>query len=186
MLIKLGDSQFDKILAHHKNPDAFPLTEVEKRQKDRWSEAFKLLLNHFSKREIVDLWVKEKGLSEAQAYADIKNAQSLYGNVLKADKEADRAIWIAWVQDYLKRCKQKGDRKNEGKALDLLAKYAGFANEDNPLFNPKKLENVEIQFVLDKEYLDLLKKIMAGGVANFNLDEPLDVEFEEITNARPD
>ena len=180
MLITLGDTPFDKILAHHKHPEEFPLTDKEADQLARWSEIFTLLLNHFSKAEIVLRWQKEKGLSASQAYADIRNSESLFGNVLKADKEGARALWIAWTQDFLKRCKQKGDRNNEAKALLLMAKYSGFDNDEDPKFNPAKLENVPLGFELAAPFIKILENMADQGVHDFNKLDISTVEFEVV------
>lgn len=186
MLVKRGDSTFDRVVAHHRNPEDFPLTAKEQEQLDRWNEVFVLLLNHWTPFEVVEK-LKRQGISRSQAYLDIKNAKSLFGDVLKAEKEADRALWIQWVKEYLKRSKQNGDSKAEGKALELLAKYAGWSHEEDANFNPEKLENVEIRFDLPKKYLKILEGMGDKGVDDFNSLDVTDVEYEDINdNAGPE
>lgn len=184
MIIKRDDTTFDRILANHKNPDAFPLTKNEQEQLDRWEEAFTLMLNHWSKPKIVQRLIKEHGIRSSQAYADIRNAEMLFGNVLKADAEGYRAKWLLWAEDYLMRCKQKNDRSNEAKALLLIGKYAQLDKEEDPRFNPAKLENPDILFDLDKTDLAALKQHTntgKGGVDDLNLTGPIEyVEFEEL------
>lgn len=184
MIIKRDDTTFDRILANHKNPEAFPLTVLEQEQLDRWHEAFTLMLNHWSKPKIVERWAKEKGIKSSQAYADIRNAESLFGNVLKADAEGYRIKWLLWAEDYLMRCKQKGDRNNEAKALLLIGKYAQLDVVDDQEFNAAKLENPDIRFDVDKKDLQVLKQHTnngKGGVDDLNLTGPIeDIEFEEI------
>lgn len=180
MLIKRGDTTFDKILAHYINPELFPLSETNTDMLNRWNEVFALKLNHFSSQQIVNKWVKEKELSQAQAYLDIKNSEKLFGNVLKADTEGSRAIWLEYTRDSLKRCIQKGDRSNELKALKLLAEYGGFANEDNPEFNPEKFENMEIHVNVNKEVQQRLLEMLSGGSVDLNHLNVTDIEFEEL------
>jgi hypothetical protein len=180
MLIKRGDSTFDKILAHYINPEHFPLSETNTDILNRLNEVFALRLNHFSPRQIVNKWEKEKGISPAQAYLDIRNSEKLFGNILKADKEGSRAIWLEHVRDSLKRCIQKGDRSNELKALKLLAEYGALANEDNPDFNPEKFENMEIHVNVNKDVQARLLEMLSGGSVDLNSLNVTDIDFEEL------
>lgn len=180
MLIKRGDTTFDKILAHYINPEHFPLSETNTVILLRLNEVFALRLNHFSTQQILNKFVKEKGLSQAQVYADIRNSEKLFGSVLKADAEGSRAIWLEYTRDYLKRCKQKGDLNNEGKALKMLADYGGLANEDNPNFNPEKFENMEIHVNVDKQVQAKLLEMLSGGSVDMNNLNVTDIDFEEL------
>lgn len=186
MLIKRGDTTFDKILAHYINPEHFPLSETNTEILNRLNEVFVLRLNHFSSQQIVNKWAKEKGLSQAQAYLDIRNSEKLFGSVLKADAEGSRAVWLEYTRDYLKRCKQKGDLNNEGKALKLLAEYGGLANEDNPEFNPEKFENMEIHINVNKEVQERLLQMLTGGSVDLNNLNVTDIDFEELKSEEED
>lgn len=179
MLIKRGDTTFDKILAHYINPEHFPLSETNTDLLNRYNEVFALRLNHFSSQQIITKW-KAKGLSQAQAYLDIRNSEKLFGSVLKADAEGSRAIWLEYTRDYLKRCKQKGDLANEGKALKMLADYGGLANEDNPNYNPEKFENMEIHVNVDKQVQAKLLEMLSGGSVDLNNLNVTDIDFEEL------
>jgi hypothetical protein len=186
MLIKRGDSTFDKILAHYIDPEHFPLSETNTDILNRLNEVFALRLNHFSSQQIVNKWVNEKGISQAQAYIDIRNSEKLFGNVLKADVEGLRTVWLEHTRDYLKRCIQKGDRGNEGKALKMMADYGGFAHEDNPEFNPEKFENMEIHVNVDKQVQAKLLEMLATGSADFNNLDVTDIQHEEIKTDEED
>jgi hypothetical protein len=182
MLIKVGDSTYDKILAHYINPEHYTLSPTNTEILNRYNEVFTLRLAHFSSQQIVNKLVKDRGISQAQAYLDIRNSGRLFGNVMKADTEGSRALWIEYLMDFLKRCKQKGDRNNESKALKLLAEYGGLAHEDNPEFNPEKLENKEIRIMLPKQMLDVLKDVVGKGVVDFNNLDVTDINFDELEN----
>jgi hypothetical protein len=180
MLIKRGDSTFDKILAHYINPEHFPLSETNTDILNRLNEVFALRLNHFSSQQIVNKWVKEKGISQAQAYLDIRNSEKLFGNVMKADVEGSRALFLEYVRDSLKRCIQKGDRSNEQKALKLLGEFGGLKNEDNPEFNPEKFENMEIHVNVNKDVQARLLEMLSTGSVDLNNLNVTDIDFEEI------
>jgi len=186
MMIKRGDTTFDKILAHYINPEHFPLSETNTAILLRLNEVFALRLNHFSTQQILNKFEKEKGLSHAQIYLDIRNSEKLFGNVLKADAEGSRAIWLEYTRDYLKRCKQKGDLNNEGKALKMLADYGGLANEDNPNFNPEKFENMEIHVNVDKQVQAKLLEMLSSGSVDLNNLNVTDIDFEELKTDEDD
>ena len=86
---------------------------------------------------------------------------------------------VEWTKDYLKRSRQSGDKKSEGKALDLLAKYGGLADELME-FNPEKLENKEIKIVMDPKLQKMLFEMVSKGVADFNSLNVTDVSFEDV------
>lgn len=178
-IINRDDSTFDRILANFKNPEAFPLTEKEQEQLDRWHEAFTLMLNHWPKQKIVERWGKEKSIKPAQAYADIRNAEIIFGNVIKADREGYRAKWLLWAEDYLLRCKQKGDRTNEAKALLLLGKYAELDKQDDKLDTTALTDKIEFTISEDK-LKKALEKFAKGGTRNFNNLNVIDIDAEEV------
>ncbi|WP_035691066.1 hypothetical protein [Flavobacterium sp. F52] len=186
MLIKRGDSTLDKIIAYYINPEHFPLSETNADILLRLNEVFALRLNHFSTQQILNKFVKEKGLSQAQVYIDIRNSEKLFGNVMKADAEGSRVIWLEYCRDFLKRCIQEGDRSNEAKAIKMLAEYGGLANEENPNFNPEKFENMEIHVNVDKQVQSKLLEMLSGGSADFNNLNVTDIDYEELKTDEDD
>lgn len=181
MLIKRNDSTFDKIQAFYIDPENYPLSPSLEEIRKRWIYVMSLSLRAYPKFKIANMLEKDFGLSQAQAYIDIRNAENVFGNISKTESEAFKIMWTEWTKDLLKRAIQRKDLKAEAKALDLLAKYSDL-NQDPEGFNPEKLANVEIQFNIPKEYLPFLKQQVTQGVDDFNLTEPLDIEHEDITN----
>lgn len=183
MLIKRDDSTFDKIQAFYIDPENYPLTEAVEEIRQRWIYVMSLTLRAYPKFKIANMLVQDFGLSQAQAYIDIRNAENVFGNISKTESEAFKVMWTEWTKDLLKRAIQRKDLKAESKALDLLAKYS-VLNQDPEGFNPAKLENVEIQFKIPKAYLPFLKQQVSQGVDDFNLAEPLDIDHEDVTNEK--
>ena len=180
MMVKVGDSTFDKIQAFYINPGVFELSPSVEEIRLRWVWVTNLLLKGFPKYKIANTLVQDHGLSQAQAYIDIRNSESLFGDIYKTSKEVEKAMWKEWVRDYLKRAKLNKDLKAEGKALDLFAKYGDFTEEDL-LFNPEKLENKEIAVSLDPKLLKFLQNMVSGGVADFNDLDVTDIDYEDAT-----
>lgn len=183
MLIKRGDSTFDKIQAFYVDPEHYPLSEKLEEIRKRWIYVMSLQLRAYPKFKIANMLEKDFGLSQPQAYIDIRNAENVFGNITKTESEAFKVMWVEWTKDLLKRAIQKKDLKAEAKALDMLAKYSDL-NQDPAEFNPEKLENVEISFKIPKAYLPFLKQHQNQGVDDFNLTEPLDIDYEDITDEK--
>jgi hypothetical protein len=187
MLIKMGDSPFDTIMANHQDPVNFPLSPALQEQADRWFECFTLMLNHRSKPWIVQHWKNKKNLSQAIAYSDIRNAEALYGNVFTASREGNTAKVTLWLEQSLERCIQKGDEMGAQRAIAMMIKAFGLDKEDkNKETNPEKLTNAKIEMMLTQAEIELFRQMsISGQRSNFNLDKPIDVDFEELNDAAP-
>lgn len=178
--IQKGDTTLEKIMAHHIDPVRFPLSPKLEEIRKRWAEVLTLSFNYYSPQQIVNKLMEDHDISLAQAYLDVKNAQTLYGNVMETDKKGKQAILYEYAHKYYQRSIQAKDLKAQAKALELMAKFGGLDEVELADFNPEKLENVEIKFAIQKEFLALLKQQPTAGVADFNRTEPIDVEFEDI------
>jgi hypothetical protein len=138
------------------------------------------MLKVYPKWKIANMLEKDYGISQSQAYIDIRNAENIFGSVIKTDNEAFKAMWVEWTKDLLKRARQSNDKKTEAKALDLLAKYGGLA-DDVLEFNPDNLENKEIQIVIDVKVLAVLKDMVETGTVDFNKLNVTDIDFKDIS-----
>ena len=176
-----GDSTFDIIMAHHIDPIKYPLTDKQEEIRARWAEVFALRLNYFSRIQVANKLVEDRGISMAQAYIDIKNSEHLYGNVLKADKEGNRAVLFEYAHKFYQRAIQQKDLKAQAKGLELLAEFGGIRDTENLEFNPEKLENKELHLVIPKEQLEALKQLVSNGVVDFNKLNVTDVNYQDVT-----
>lgn len=179
MMLKVGDSTFDKIQAYYIDPELYPLSETNENIRQRWVMVVNLMLKTYSKFKIANMLVSDFGICHSQAYNDIRNAENMFGKIEQSENEAYKAMWLEWTKDFLKRSRQNKDRKAEGKALDLLAKY-GNLDAEQLEFNPEKLLNKKIEIVLPKNTMEALKKIVSGGVVDFNSLNATDIEFEDV------
>ena len=178
--IQKGDTTLEKIMAHHIDPMRFPLSPKLEEIRKRWVEVLTLSFNYYSPQQIVNKLMEDHGVSLAQAYLDVKNAQILYGNVMESDKKGKQAILYEYAHKYYQRAIQAKDLKAQAKALELMAKFGGLDEVDLADFNPEKLENVEIKFAIPKELYKYLKMGEHEGVDDSNLSAPIDIEFENV------
>lgn len=183
MLTKIGDTTFDKIQAFYVNPDKYELSETNEKIRKRWIMVVTLMLKAYPKFKIANMLERDFGMSQAQAYIDIKNAENIFGDIYKTSKDVEKLMWKEWVLDFKKRARKNGDLKAESKALDLYAKYGDF-EQDDLIFNPEKLQKTEIQIKLPKKLEKFLENYITSGVADFNSLNVTDIEFEDLTDAK--
>lgn len=181
MMLKVGDSTFDKIQAFYVNPEQYELSDACEAIRQRWVMVVNLMLRGFPKYKIANMLQKDFGLSHAQSYIDINNAGSLFGDIHQTSKEVEKAMWREWCREYIQRVRRKGDLKLEAKALDMYAKYGDFAAEELS-FDPEKLAKVEIQTTVDPKLLEIFKTMISKGVIDFNKVDVTEIDFEDATD----
>ena len=177
--IKTGDSSFDKIYAYYKDSTKYPLTTKQTELKDRWLAAFTLRQNFHSREQASNVLMEKYDISRAQAYRDLKNAERLFGNVMKADRDGSLAILLEYSHKYLLMAVKAKDLKAIGKALELMGKYAEVDKENGNNFNPEKLENKQVKMSVDKRVSNALLGYLSQGTLDLN-NLSIDAEFEEL------
>lgn len=183
MLVKVGDSTFDKIQAYYVNPEKYELSETCEAIRQRWVLVVNLLLRGFPRYKIANMLEKDFGLSQAQAYLDINNAGNLFGDIHQTSKEVEKAMWREWCRDFIQRAKRRGDMKAEAKGLDMYAKYGDFGAEELS-FDPEKLEKKDIEITVDPKLITMLKNMIAKGVVDFNSLDVTDIDFDSDDTAK--
>jgi hypothetical protein len=180
LLINTGDTSFDKIWAHYKDPSKYKLTEKQTQLKERWLAAFTLRQNFHSRQQAANIMMEKYDVSRAQAFIDLRNAERLFGNVMKADRQGSLAILREYAHKmYLMAVKAK-DLKAIGKSLELLGKYSEIDKDNSLTFNPEKLENKQIKLVIKKSTEELIINHLTKGSLDFN--KIVDGEAEVLEN----
>lgn len=178
--IQTGDTTFDKIWAHFLDETTYKLTEKQTELKERWLAAWTLRLNFHSTEQAINVHMQKYGVSRAQAFRDINNAERLFGNLMKTDRAGKLAIWAEYCHKYFQQAIKAKDLKAQGKALELLGKAYEIDRSDIAQFNPEKLENKPIKLSVPKAAVDLIIENLAKGVIDFN--KVIDAEAEEVEN----
>ncbi|WP_340074533.1 hypothetical protein [Leptobacterium sp. I13] len=178
-IIKTGDSTFDKIYAYYKDPSKYPLTKKQTELKERWLAAFALRQNFHSREQASNVLMEKYDISRAQAYRDLKDAERLFGNIMKADRDGSLAILYEYSHKYLLMAVKAKDLKAIGKALELMGRYSEIDRETAINFNPEKLEDKPIKVSVPKEVSQAIVKALSKGTVDFN-DFAIDVEHEEV------
>tara|TARA_B110001452_G_C15226420_1_gene425067 strand:+ start:152 stop:727 length:576 start_codon:yes stop_codon:yes gene_type:complete len=179
MLVNTGDSSYDKIYAYYKDSTRYTLTPKQTELKDRWLASFTLRQNFHSREQAANVLMEKYEISRAQAYRDLKNAERLFGNVMKADRDGSLAILLEYSHKFLLMAIEAKDLKAIGKALELMGKYADVDKEIGINFNPEKLENKPVKMSINKEVGNAIIKHLLTGSLDFN-NLTIDTDFEEV------
>jgi hypothetical protein len=173
------DTNFEKIKAHYLNPAKYDLSAKNESIRLRWHAIFTMKLNRMTDTEIVNILMKE-GMGHAQAYNDIRNSCSLFGDVTNSNSTSKRVILESYALDLMNRCIEDGDTDNEIKALKLLLDISGVNDEVLQSFNPEKLKNNEVKLGISENTRMLIVKMANAGVIELNDLPAEDIEYAEV------
>ena len=136
----ISDSTFDRISQYYRSENCKLSTEDES-IRIRWSTCFMQLNDEMNTdRDVVLFLVKQFGISEGQAYKDIRNSRRLFGDVRSYTKEAMRYHVAQWAIELLRLSKMKKDLRGMEKALERITKAYNLDKEDQDLPDPARFQ----------------------------------------------
>lgn len=106
----------------------------------RWEAAFASIMEKDTDFESATMLAKRFGISIRQAYIDISNAKSLFGDIRKSSKEALRYMVTDWAVALLKKAEKAEDYYAAAKALEKIIKANNLDKEDQDLPDPSKIQ----------------------------------------------
>lgn len=177
-VINTADTSFDKIWAYYKSPKKFQLTPNQELVKERWMAAWTSLLAKNSKTQTVEILREAYGYGRAQAFRDIRNAERLFGQVMRADREGQMALMYEFALEAFKKCIDAGQMKEARAFFTEMRECIG--KEDPIHFNPAKLEDKPTKISIPKEVIAAIVEQLSGGVLDFNNLTVEDIEHEDI------
>lgn len=179
---KRGDTSLDKIRAYYADPIKYELTATLEAVRKRLQDVMQLRLNYWSKQKIVTYLKDHYDIEQAQAYADIRNSELLYGEINETSRKAKMSVLYEFSFQFLQRARERADLKAEAKALELLSKFGGLDEEDNLEFNPEKFEAVTPKISVNKKAYEMFMKMASNGVVDLNDFNATDIDFEEVND----
>lgn len=136
----ISDTTFDRISEYY-HSDKMNLDPEDEAIRIRWSACFMHLNDEMNTdRDVALFMVKQFGISEGQAYKDIRNCRRLFGDVRTYTKEAMRYHVTQWAIELLKMAKLKKDLRGMEKALERITKAYNLDKEDLSLPDPSKFQ----------------------------------------------
>jgi len=136
----ISDSTFDRIRQFYSSEETV-LDPDDEKIRLRWSACFMQLHDEKNTdRDVTLFMVKQFGISEGQAYKDIRNCRRLFGDIRTYTKEAMRYHVSQWAIELYKMAKQKKDLRGMEKALERITKAYNLDKEDLSLPDPSKFQ----------------------------------------------
>ena len=165
------------------------LTPAQEAVRDRMSFAYATLGKYKSITQVKDLLVREKGVSEAQAYRDINASINLFGDILKSSKEGHRYIVYEYAQKAFRIALDKEDVKGMNAAVANMTKLMGLDKIDPDMPDFGKLKQSVYALVLAPEsqkQIDGLISTAQGSLDLSTLIKPSisDAEILEENDSR--
>ena len=136
----IADTTFERIRQYYTGEN-LKLDPEEEIIRIRWSACFMQLHDDMNcDRDVSVFMVRQFGISEGQAYKDIRNSRRLYGDIRVYTKEAMRYHVSQWAIELLKMAKSKKDLRGMEKALERITKAYNLDKEDLSLPDPSKFQ----------------------------------------------
>lgn len=154
------------------------LSEINKAIYERLKFAwFQMTQQHYSRTQTVSIIEKHFGITERQAYIDVNEALSLFGDMSKVEKEAMRMIiYEAGMKTFQLAAAQK-DPKAMATALKVVSKGLGLEREDTDPPDYSKLEqNIYVIQIDESQKKNIDKLLGQSGTIDLNKIEYLDYE----------
>lgn len=174
------DDTFQRLRAHHFDPDNYPITVKETEILDRIKMLFMYRSrNKYSKLQAVQQVAKDFSVHQATVYRDYKLMTEIYGEIdevdVRAEKMFTRNEYYFLYQQMLK------ERDWQG-ALKALEKYdATFPEIDPNEADPEKLAAQNFKIKMTREMSKKLDELMNFKTSNSerNSFDPV-IDFKDI------
>ena len=151
------------IRAYYRN-EVDDLTQHQQAVRDRLLQVQSLMLKGKPTFEIISVLTKDYNVSESQAYRDLRNATTLYGDLRKAEKEGIRRyLYDMFLEDYLA-ARADGDRKAMGTFQKNLISVSGVDREDPDTVDMSKIEVPPVIMIFGKEMEGKIADSQENGV----------------------
>lgn len=172
---------FDKVMNSYLPDNDGGLSVKNEAIKQRWISIWSLISNRdppmIAIQKHLDIYTD---ISQAQAYRDLKNANRLFGNLLKSDNESRKYILYQFALEDYNRARDNKDEDAADKAWKRMFLVSDTNKADDIHYNSEKLEDKEDHFTIDKNILPALKQMILTGKVNINGLEAEEINYEEV------
>lgn len=159
------------------------LTAKQEEIRQRLVAAHGLLCRFHSPTRAIKKHKKRWDLSDVQAWRDVRQAISLFGDVQKAEKEGIRYIVFEYSIETFRQAKKAKDFKAMARAVDTMTKIMGLDKESPDLPDFEKLKPAMIVVGLPDDQVQRLDTILAAGAVDLSQGLPTAeeyLEYEEV------
>lgn len=181
---------FDAVYKWYTNQDKYKLTDVQKRQLERWRFAREWYTNFdpFNDIEVVRALMNHFSISQRQAYTDVKNSQRFFSTADQTNEDFEKVMLIERTKRLRKKAIASGSTKGlliAAKCDATLVKIYGFDREKAQMPEPKI---VQVTISSDPATIGALPipnvekhlKAFWKKKEQQELDEIEDVDYDEV------
>ena len=172
------EGTYQRIKASHLD-ESITLSPTEARIKERLRHLYGLRLSGYAKHQALQIHCQEMNVSEATAYRDYAYAMLIYGELDRADRNAERVVLAERYWDLYQRALKANDLEQARKALDSYKSLFNFDAEEQQI-DLEKIQAHIYNIRLGRDVRKILHKTIGTGVVDFNALTAEDVDFEEI------
>lgn len=174
------DNAFQRIKAWYIDENSVILSEQENQKKDRMIHIWGLRLNQkYSKNQVIQIVMRDYGISQATAYRDYVLSQQLFGDIDNVNIAAERMVLAESYWNLYQMALKKGNEETARKCLDSYKSLYNFLDTSQKV-DPKKLESSVYILKLPRNTNKLITKMLSSGVVDFNSLGAEDVDFKEV------
>jgi len=162
-------SRIERFFIYMQEPDRFALTETEYRYFENVQQAFHIVSKKLSLAASINMILESKtirGIDTWYAASKLVNdVQELYGNIIKRNKDFQRAMIIEKLTKLYKKANKEGNITEARRCLMGIAKIDRLDEPDEHVFDPSTFLIPAPIFTSDPKALE----------------EVQDAEYEEIS-----
>lgn len=131
--ISIFDRLF-KYVSSGKDEEDIVLTDYERDILERFDFIDNLLRKHrpvITTKQVLNMYIRKFGKSEAQFYRDLNKTQKLYGSLYSFDKSYKKALYVEWLEQLCSISEAAGDYRSAISALKLATEIMRLNVDDN-------------------------------------------------------
>lgn len=167
-----GLSAYNAIEKYYNNPGQVDLSKSNERIRLRLAAVYHECLKFTPTIEIIALLVAEHGISEIQAYNDLRNSKKLFGDIMKTNKAAEKHFLLEGYKKILTVALKTNDGDMVEKIGKRIESVIGVHFPDDQSIDWTKIKPHKVEFVNSEEEL---KKIAAEMLLDVE-----DIDHEEV------
>lgn len=181
VVVRKKVTTLDKIRKYYlKGEDSVSLSEKQNEIRIRVYKAWNLMINYHSKEQAMTVIMNEYSCSRAQAYRNVSDAMSIFGNPIVNQKEAEKYLLNEDLIRSQQRSLKNGDEAAYLRAAALRIKLGTHDKDSTQSFDPEKLKAQTYVLKVHPSVLENIKANQDGGVIDFNNWAAEDISYEEI------
>lgn len=158
--------------------DEEQLTDLQMQYLRAVRMAWGMILDVRSKKYTVGSLIQMFDISQATAYRVIKDAEKLFGEVAKVDKQIARQVAIEMAKTAYNIAFKRGDTKSMVSATKAYIQAAGLMLDDAEMPDLEKLQPSLVITVLPEGMEENIQKMLSAGAIDLNHAES--IEYEEV------